>query len=104
MIAFVELRVLGNFAIGGIAQARHQAVVIGLRPVLLLLQAMEHDIGIRNALKPRQPALDGFAIGLLPGGGEQPFRPARGVFLLLVDEAHQDLFAPWIGLAIRKVR
>src|SRR5262249_8908393 len=86
-----------------IAEARHQLVVLFFRLVFFLFEAMQHDVRIRDALEPRQAALDFAGIGRLSGRGGDPVGPARGVLLLLFRQPLEDLLAPLVALAIREM-
>jgi hypothetical protein len=52
VVALFEHRLLGNLPIGRVAQSLHQLVVLGFGLVLLLLQTMQDDIRIGDALEP----------------------------------------------------
>ncbi len=97
MVALFVHRLLGNPAIHRIAEARHQLVVFIFRLVLLLLEAVQHDVRVADSLEPGQPSLDLFRIGRPPGREREAFRPAGGVLVLLLGEAQQDVAALRIG-------
>ncbi len=103
VIALLDGRFFRDQSIGRIAQARHQLLVFRLGLVFLLLEAVQHDVRIGNPLEPRQPAPHLFGIGHAPGRGGDPLRPARGMLVLLLGEAEQDVAAFRILLAVREM-
>ena len=93
VIAFVQHRLFGDAAVGGVAEPRQQLVVLGLRRVLFLLEPVQDHIGIGDPLEPRQLALDVVGIGRAPGRRRDALRPAGGV---PIGQAHQNRLAPVI--------
>jgi len=81
-------------------EPRHQLVVLFLRAVFFLLETMEDDVWIRDALEPRQPALHFLAIGNSPGRVGDALGPATGVVFFLFGEAKEDVFPFGVALAI----
>ena len=94
MIALFVLRVLGNLAIHMPDRSvGHQLVMSLPRRGFFLLETMEHDVRIGNALEPRETAFHRLRIGRASGCVGDAFRPARRVVLFLLREAIQDVLA-----------
>src|SRR3954471_8400227 len=100
MVAFFEHGFFGDFAVVGIAEPRHQLVVLGLGLVLLLFEPLQHDVRIGDALKPGEAALDFRPVRYPPGGRRDALGPSRRVLVFLLGEAKQDVAALRILLAV----
>ncbi len=91
VVGFFEFGVLRDLPVLRVAESRHEQVVLRFGAVLLLLQAVQDDRRIGDALEPREAALHFLAVRAPAGGGLDPIRPACGVVVFLIGEAVQDV-------------
>jgi hypothetical protein len=99
VIPLLDHRLFRDLAIGGIGEAGHQLLVFLFGFVLLLLEAMEHDVGIGNALetmtgRARPPCGRDASCR-----GSDALGPSRRVLFLLLGKAHEDV--PCAGDLVR---
>src|SRR5262249_41096553 len=71
--------------------------------VLFLLQPEEHDVGVGNPLKPGEPALDFPRIWRASRARGDALGPARRMAVFLIGQTNENVSAPGVALARRKM-